>query len=139
MFNCFASSLNLSAVVDQIEPDSDSSCDVPINSCASHPAQALCRYHNHIDVYEIEASLAVGPTFARHIGNRMYRGEYYALQIDADSIFVQDWDVDIIMQFEQAKNDMVSSSLSVQTNKSNSLPYPNFYLKPCSLKLPLRT
>lgn len=93
-------------VVDQTSPDFDPSCDVAISPCDTHPNQALCKYHQNIDVYELEASLAVGPTFARHIGNRMYRGEYYALQIDAHTTFVQDWDADIITQFEEAKNDM---------------------------------
>mmetsp|Transcript_10863 Transcript_10863/g.32151 ORF Transcript_10863/g.32151 Transcript_10863/m.32151 type:complete len:691 (-) Transcript_10863:598-2670(-) len=93
-------------VVDQIDSDSDPSCDVAIRPCESYPSQALCKFHDHIDVYEMESSLAVGPTFARHLLSRMYRGEFYYLQIDAHTTFTQDWDVDIVAQFEQTKNDM---------------------------------
>jgi [Skp1-protein]-hydroxyproline N-acetylglucosaminyltransferase len=92
-------------VVDQID-SSDISCDVPAETCERNPNQALCRYRNQIDVYEIESNLAVGPIFARHISQRLYRGEWYYLQIDADVTFVKRWDVDIVDQFERAGNDM---------------------------------
>ena len=92
-------------VVDQID-SSDVSCDVPAEPCERNPNQALCKYRNQIDVYEIQANLAVGPIFARHISQRMYRGEWYYLQIDADVTFVKRWDVDIVDQFERANNDM---------------------------------
>jgi [Skp1-protein]-hydroxyproline N-acetylglucosaminyltransferase len=52
------------------------------------------------------AELSIGPVFARHIGYRMYRGEYYATQSDAHVTYTQDWDVDIISQLEQTNNDM---------------------------------
>jgi len=70
------------------------------------PSQALCMYRDQIDVYEMESALAVGPMFARHIGHRMYRGEYYILQVTSRLIFVRDWDVDIVGQWERAGNDM---------------------------------
>ena len=92
-------------VVDQID-SSDVSCDVPAEPCEKNPHQALCRYRDQIDVYEIQANLSVGPIFARHISQRLYRGEFYYLQIDADVTFVNRWDVDIVDQFERANNDM---------------------------------
>jgi len=92
--------------VDQIEADLDPSCDVPIYDCAVDPEQALCKYRDKIDVYEMEANLAVGPIFARHIGNRMYRGEYYALQVDAHVTFVTGWDVSLIEQHIATNNEM---------------------------------
>lgn len=36
----------------------------------------------------------------------MYRGEYYAMQVDAHVTFAQDWDTDIIQQLEATKNEM---------------------------------
>lgn len=93
-------------VVHQLEADQDVACDSPIVPCKDKPDQSLCQRRDQIDVYEMEATLAVGPTFARHIVNRMYRGEYYSLQIDSHVSFVQDWDVDIIHQFENTNNDM---------------------------------
>lgn len=76
-------------VVDQIENGVDDPCDIPINPCAEDPEQALCKYNDRIDVFEMEAALSVGPVFARHVGHRMYRGEYYSMQwyVDNRSIF----------------------------------------------------
>ena len=36
--------------------------------------QVLCKFEHLIDRVEYDAQLMVGPTFARHIANRMYRG-----------------------------------------------------------------
>ena len=113
-------------MVDQIT-DGDPSCGVPMKSCDDNPEQALCKYIDQVDVIEIEAKLAVGPVFARHIGHRLYRGEYYAMQIDAHVTFVQDWDVDIITQMEATGNEMavlstyltdIEGSIDEKTGKS---------------------
>jgi hypothetical protein len=94
------------AVVDQIV-DGDDICDEPIReTCDTFPDQTICKYANQIDVYQMDAPLAVGPVFARHIGHRQYRGEYYAMQSDAHVTFTQDWDVDIIEQLEATKDEM---------------------------------
>jgi len=61
-------------VVDQIV-DGDGSCDVPFSPCLEDPEQPLCKYKDQIDVFQMDAELAVGPVFARHIGHRLYRGE----------------------------------------------------------------
>jgi len=92
-------------VVDQII-DGDDHCDVPIDPCDKDPYQALCNYKDQVDVYQMEAPLAVGPVFARHFGHRLYRGEYYAMQSDAHVTFTQNWDEDIIMQQESTKDEM---------------------------------
>jgi hypothetical protein len=63
-------------------------------------------YKDQIDVYQMEAELAVGPVFARHIGYRLYRGEYYAMQSDAHVTFTKGWDVDIISQMEATGDEM---------------------------------
>mmetsp|Transcript_15517 Transcript_15517/g.20214 ORF Transcript_15517/g.20214 Transcript_15517/m.20214 type:complete len:501 (-) Transcript_15517:54-1556(-) len=93
-------------VVDQIEDGEDAPCDIPIEPCDEKPEQALCKYQDRLDVFHVEAALSVGPVFARHIGHRMYRGEYFAMQSDAHVTFVNDWDVDIISQFESTGNEM---------------------------------
>lgn len=115
------------AVVDQIV-HGDEICDEPIHeTCDALPDQAICKYANQIDVYQMDAPLAVGPVFARHIGHRQYRGEYYAMQSDAHVSFTQDWDVDIIEQLEATKDEMavlttyltdVVGSIDEQTGKS---------------------
>ena len=91
--------------MDQIA-EGDASCGAPIATCDKDPNQSLCKYRNHIDVIEIDALLAIGPVFARHLGHRLYRGEYYAMQVDAHVTFARDWDVDIISQHLSTKNDM---------------------------------
>lgn len=64
-------------VVDQIVDGEDPVCDEPLEPCDKNPEQGLCKYKNQMDVYKMDAELSVGPIFARHIGYRMYRGEYY--------------------------------------------------------------
>lgn len=55
-------------VVDQIVDGEDVACNEPILPCSTDPEQALCKYKDRVDVYEMEAQLSVGPVFARHIG-----------------------------------------------------------------------
>lgn len=94
------------AVVDQIV-EGDDICDEPIEeTCATRPDQLICKYADRIDVYRMDAPLAVGPVFARHIGHRQYRGEYYTMQSDAHVTFTQDWDEDIISQQEATRDEM---------------------------------
>ena len=78
-------------IVDQIDLEEDVSCAKPEVSCEEDKDQTLCRYSHQIDVFQMDAQLAVGPVFARHIGDRMYRGEYYVMQCDAHMEFVKHW------------------------------------------------
>lgn len=94
------------AVVDQIVAGQDGSCDIPHSPCSQDRNQPICLYKDQIDVYQMEAELAVGPVFARHIGYRLYRGEYYAMQSDAHVTFTKGWDVDIISQIEATGDEM---------------------------------
>ena len=93
-------------VVDQIVDGVDVACNEPIKECEEDPNQALCLYINQVDVYTMDAPLSVGPVFARHIGHRLYRGEYYAMQSDAHVTFTQDWDDDIVEQQEETGDEM---------------------------------
>jgi len=92
--------------VDQIVNGEDVICNDPIEPCEDNPNQALCKYKDQIDVYEMPAKLSIGPVVARHIGDRLYRGEYYATQSDAHVTFTQNWDSDIISQMEATHNEM---------------------------------
>mmetsp|Transcript_26135 Transcript_26135/g.36843 ORF Transcript_26135/g.36843 Transcript_26135/m.36843 type:complete len:571 (+) Transcript_26135:120-1832(+) len=114
-------------VVDQIVDGEDPVCDAPIEPCSEKPNQALCKYKDQVDVYQMEAELSVGPVFARHIGYRLYRGEYYATQSDAHVTFTTSWDTDIIEQMEATGNEMtvlttyltdVQGSIDEKTGKS---------------------
>jgi hypothetical protein len=93
------------AIVDQIV-DGDFICNEPIDPCDEKPDQALCKYNSQVDNYIMDAPLSVGPVFARHIGHRLYRGEYYSMQSDAHVTFTTDWDVDIIGQQEATGDEM---------------------------------
>ena len=96
----------LAAVVDQIVVGEDAKCNDPIEPCDKNPDQALCKYKDQVDVYTMDAPLSVGPVFARHLGYRLYRGEYYATQSDAHVTFTTNWDSDIIEQIEATGNEM---------------------------------
>jgi [Skp1-protein]-hydroxyproline N-acetylglucosaminyltransferase len=93
------------AILDQ-RLDGDNHCIQPSIPCNINPNQALCKYRHLIDVYEMDAQLAVGPVFARHLAHRHYRGEYYAMQIDSHVRFIEHWDSDIIGQWKSAYNEM---------------------------------
>lgn len=65
------------AVVDQrAENDSVPPCAVPEIPCSEDPSQVLCRFHHLVDRYEVPAHLSIGPVYARHLANRMYRGKF---------------------------------------------------------------
>lgn len=121
-------------IVDQFDPKEDENCAKPKRNCDEHPNDTLCKYSHQIDVYEMDATLAVGPVFARHIGDRMYRGEYFAMQSDAHMEFVKEWDVDVISQWKSANNEMGVLSTYVSnvnnhydkktgTRSTNTRPY----------------
>ena len=101
------------AIIDQIE-DEDLKCSQPTVPCDDDPTQVLCKYHHLIDVYEVKAYMMVGPVFARHIAHRMYRGEYFAMQVDAHVRFTHHWDTDIINQWYSTGNEMAVISTYLQ-------------------------
>ncbi len=94
------------AVVDQLDYQFDDPCSKPKISCDQDPDQILCKYKSQIDFYEMDAAFAVGPVFARHLGYRMYRGEYFSMQCDAHVDFIKHWDTTIIDAWKSAKNEM---------------------------------
>jgi len=93
-------------IVDQIVEGHDNHCDQPAQSCDIDPNQALCKYHDLIEAVVMDAENAVGPVPARHVGSRMYRGEYYAMQIDAHISFVNNWEMSLIQELEASGNEM---------------------------------
>ena len=104
-------------VVDQLR-EGDIKCTQPEQSCEDDPEQVLCKFSHLIHSFELDARLAVGPTFARHIAQRHYRGEYFVLQIDAHVRFVQSWDSDIIQQWKPAGEMAVLSTYMLDLNGS---------------------
>ena len=93
--------------VDQLTPgDTGLGClDVEV-PCAQKPDQPLCKYRSQIAVYTMDATTASGPVTARHIGDRLYRGQYFVMQMDAHCMFVRHWDTLLTGQFRSTGNEM---------------------------------
>lgn len=91
--------------VDQIS-EGDTSCTTLDIPCDQDPSQMICKYRDQISVYTMAAEMATGPVPARHIGDRMYRGQYYVMQMDAHCQFVKHWDTSLIEQWRQTHNEM---------------------------------
>jgi len=81
-----------------------------------------------IDFFEVDGSLSVGPVYARHLAHRMYRGEYFAMQVDSHVRMTEHWDDSAIEQWESGKNEMaviaaypsdLIGSIDPETHKSN--------------------
>jgi len=98
---------------DQVS-NGDISCTQTDTSCEEDPSQLLCKYRDQIAVYTMAAEMATGPVTARHIGDRLYRGQYFVMQMDAHCTFVKHWDTQIKDQWRQTHNEMavLSSYLS---------------------------
>ena len=91
--------------VDQVS-EGDTGCTTLDVSCQDDPNQMICKYWNQISIFKMEAELATGPVTARHIGDRMYRGEYFVMQMDAHCHFIRHWDTKIKDQWKSTKNEM---------------------------------
>ncbi len=105
--------------VDQISPGDIGCLDLDI-PCSENPNQTLCKYASQISVYRMDASYATGPVTARHIGDRMFRGQYFSMQMDAHCLFANHWDVNIITQWKSTHNEMAVLS-SYMTDIQGSL------------------
>jgi hypothetical protein len=91
--------------VDQVT-EGDIGCTTLDVSCADDPTQMICKYWDQISIFKMEAELATGPVTARHVGDRMYRGQYFVMQMDAHCHFVRHWDTKIKEQWASTKNEM---------------------------------
>jgi hypothetical protein len=99
--------------------------DVP---CETNPDQVICKYRQQIASFEMSAEMATGPVTARHIGDRLYRGQYYVMQMDAHCQFVKHWDTLLIGQWRETRNEMavlssylsdVQGAINPSTGRSN--------------------
>lgn len=70
-------------LVDQLHPD-DQPCQLPDH--------LLAKYRTHVRTIRMDWKQARGPTFARYLTSRLWRGEQYLLQIDAHLNFIDEWD-----------------------------------------------
>ena len=91
--------------VDQTVPGDVGCLDLEV-PCEKDPTQALCVHRSQISVYHMDAQYATGPVTARHVGDRMYRGETFVMQMDAHCQFVRHWDTLIVDQWRSTHNEM---------------------------------
>ena len=91
--------------VDQVIPGDIGCLDLEV-PCTVDNSQPICKYRDQISIYKMDAKTATGPVTARHVGDRMYRGQYYVMQMDAHCLFVRHWDTKIIQQFRNTHNEM---------------------------------
>lgn len=91
--------------VDQTVPGDIGCLDIDI-PCDQDPNQPICKYRDQISIYHMDAQYATGPVTARHVGDRMYRGQYFVMQMDAHCLFVRHWDTQIINQWQLTGNEM---------------------------------
>ncbi|KAL3911905.1 MAG: hypothetical protein SGILL_007098 [Bacillariaceae sp.] len=117
------------AIVDQRVEDDDTvpPCGQPPIPCDQDPEQTICKYGHLIDVFTVDAILSVGPVFARHLATRMYRGEYFAMQVDSHVRFIEHWDTSLLGQWTSAQNEMavISTYLSDITNSIDPVTHAN--------------
>ncbi|KAJ1424397.1 GlcNAc-domain-containing protein [Ochromonadaceae sp. CCMP2298] len=91
--------------VDQTVPGDTGCLDLEI-PCSTNPNQIICKYRSQIVVYHMDAQTATGPVTARHIGDRLFRGQTYVMQMDAHCEFVRHWDTQLIQQWRSTGNEM---------------------------------
>ena len=91
--------------VDQTVPGDIGCLDIEI-PCSQDSSQPICKYRSQISIYHMDAKFATGPVTARHVGDRMYRGESFVMQMDAHCLFVRHWDTKIVQQWKETGNEM---------------------------------
>ena len=91
--------------VDQTVPGDIGCLDIEI-PCSQDSSQPICKYRSQISIYHMDAKYATGPVTARHVGDRMYRGESFVMQMDAHCQFVRHWDTKLLHQWRETGNEM---------------------------------
>ncbi|CAK4238704.1 unnamed protein product [Aphanomyces euteiches] len=89
-----------------------------------------CRYHKQIRVEEFHADEARGPVYARHLQQQMIEDEEFCLQLDAHSVFTNDWDIGLVSDWKTTHNEMAVLSTYIHDLRdfihedgSNKAPY----------------
>ena len=93
----------------------------PVGSgaCSTDP---ICKHQAQLRVVTLDARTSTGPTYARHVLSRMYRGEAFILQIDAHTHFARGWDEELIRQWRATNNEMAVIS-AYPTDSNGSLTH----------------
>jgi hypothetical protein len=93
--------------IDQISPTDPKALDV---YCKTMKEKGLwkdgeCPWKDHVRVDEVSYLESKGPIVARARQPALMKGEHFCMQIDAHSMFVQDWDVKVMKQWMDTSNE----------------------------------
>ena len=72
-------------------------------ACPGHAACGRVR-SGQIRVYRVHWKQTLGPTIARHMSERLYRGETYVMSFDSHTNFAKGWDAVAIDMFKRIGN-----------------------------------
>ncbi|CAK4501361.1 unnamed protein product [Aphanomyces euteiches] len=107
-------------VVDQKLPGDKACLDVYCALALGKWPGDECRYKDQIRINEQDANASRGPNVARHFQQALVEDETFCLQVDAHSMFIQDWDVRLLHEWTKANNEMAVLTTSLHT------PQPEF-------------
>lgn len=107
-------------IVDQVNADDlkciDEYCKL---AAAMWPDRGACPYRDQIRVDERVASESRGPTLARHYQQELVRDEEFCLQLDAHSIFTNNWDHFLLAEWERIGNEMAVLTTYLHNTEGN--------------------
>ncbi|ETV78557.1 hypothetical protein H257_08063 [Aphanomyces astaci] len=93
-------------IVDQVNPDDLKCLDEYCKLAKVEWPDDECKYKSHIRVDEHLADDSRGPTLARHYQQKLVGDQEFCLQLDAHSVFTNDWDVGMMQDWTTLNNEM---------------------------------
>ena len=87
-------------------------------------------HEDKVNIVRLPSSAAQGPTYARYVCSKLWRGEEYYMQIDSHMIFVKSWDTKLINMIQDclklSSKPMLTHyplSISQYENNVKTVPY----------------
>ena len=101
-------------VVDQRAPADapclDRSLCCPVAASAmSHDQRRLCAHRRNVRTMMLPHTAAKGPTFARYLAAKLYRGQAFVLLIDSHNRFVRGWDALVLGMYRTVRDEGLST------------------------------
>ncbi|KAJ1445475.1 glycosyltransferase, partial [Pelagophyceae sp. CCMP2097] len=92
-------------IYQQNDDSKDVDCVLGMDRLVSCPSHAACgratRVPHQVRVIKVLWMRTLGPTVARHLSERLYRGETYAMSFDSHTDFARGWDAIAIDMFKR--------------------------------------
>ncbi|KAF0684286.1 Aste57867_23750 [Aphanomyces stellatus] len=93
-------------VVDQVSPGDETCLDAYCKLAAAEWPHEACKYQAQIQIDQRPANDSRGPTLARHHQQAMVGDQTFCLQLDAHSVFTNNWDVGLVADWTATGNEM---------------------------------